>query len=79
MSAAEQDGEFRRITMRCGNEACADDGRRYAPQYVHVLPVSRNVLNEAGAEDMRAVAQLPLTKWSSRRSSWAAVIIDRCE
>ena len=36
-------------TVRTRNEACADDDRRYAPQDVHILRVSRNVLTEGAA------------------------------
>lgn len=36
-------------TIRSRKKARADDDRRYAPQYVHIPAVSRNVLKEGAA------------------------------
>jgi hypothetical protein len=35
--------------MRSREQTCADEGRRYAPQYVHILASLRDVLKEDAA------------------------------
>src|SRR5882762_585049 len=36
-------------TMRSREQTCADEGRRYSPQYVHILVSLRDVLKEDAA------------------------------
>jgi hypothetical protein len=35
--------------MRSREQTCTDEGRRYAPQYVHILACLRDVLKEDAA------------------------------